>query len=317
MQCRSRPERTRGAVAHTNAAHRRAPLANREMSGWGDATAAAGAPSAGGWADTTARQPQAATSGWGNAPAQQTTAPAAADGWGAPPAQQPAAVTDGWGVTPAQPAAAAAAAAGGGWGAAPAQSAHMPSPTAVSADGWGTATPAPVADGWGSIGPEVPGSAATDTSWGASLGGGGGGGGGDAGASSVGDAVGWGDAPALDPTGGLPDLDDLDDAVEDDDEDIDGSGGGNWISRSGSGAWVNPLNTPSPRGSSQPPPSFSAGDKDTLSKMGEILNSLASGGAAGGMPGSSGGHGSQDALALAQQRAKEKKRKASLSYKLR
>jgi hypothetical protein len=161
------------------------------------------------------------------------------------------------------------------------------------------------------MGPEVA-TTADDTGWGASLGGGGDGSGGmDTGVGTAA-AAGWGDAlPAPDNPLSLG-LDE--DANSDEDEDA-GNAGGATISRSGSGAWVNPLNTPTPRDASPSSgaPLSIAGQSDTLTKMGSILNSLATGGA---LPSGQTAQ-ADDPFALAQAREAKKKRKASLSYKIR
>lgn len=89
---------------------------------------------------------------------------------------------------------------------------------------------------------------------------------------------------------------------------------GSAVSRE-SGAWLNPLNTPTPRDRERERarPVAIEGQSDTLAKMGAILNSLASGAnSGGGLPRSN-----ADPLKLAQAREADKRRKASLSYKLR
>lgn len=296
------------------------------MSGWGDAASGEGA-----WP-----QASGSASGWGAAPAPESGSGSGggggdgtAGGWGAPTDASAAAVpaagagwganagtnSDGWGAVQTAPQPTSDQPSGwgdaaSGWG--DAAAARAPAPAADS--GWGSAAAAPtrpVEDGWGSLGPEVPAVEAADTNWAASLGSGVGGGGSsdEAAASLAGAAVAWGDAPL---STGRPTL--TLDTLADEDGDRDASDHvAPTVSRTGSGAWMNPLNTPTPRDASPSPPTMSmAGQSDTLAKMGSILNTLASGTAL-----SAGQRPQADPFKLAQAREEKKKRKATLSYKLR
>jgi hypothetical protein len=286
------------------------------MSGWGAAPSGEGSG------------PQAdfggSASGWGAAPKPDSASGAGGDGWGAPAlvtgwAADAGADGDGWGGVQTAPQPTndqpdGWADAGGGWG----DAAATPASATAAGSGWGSAAaaPTPVEDGWGSLGPEVP-AAEADTNWAARLGSGGGGGGGggnEAIASMAVTEVGWGDAPssADGPTLTLDKLGD-EDSVGDSEHNANNSSAPT-VSRTGSGAWLNPLNTPTPRDASSPPPPSMrmAGQSDTLAKMGSILNTLASGTA---LPG--GQRPQADAFKLAQAREEKKRRKSTLSYKLR